>query len=68
MSLTGAIQFLRLQTLTPRYPKHPQIITIVIQNVPLASIEFRKRGVTTNIPADGRGGADTILVGVNRTI
>ena len=77
--MNGVIGSDTLEVMQTLLNSHPQIKTIVMQNVPgsmdddtnlLASMEIRKRGIATHIPADGMvasGGTDMFLAGVKRT-
>jgi len=77
--MNGIIGSDTLEVMQTLLNSHPQIKTIVMQNVPgsmdddtnlLASMEIRKRGIATHIPADGMvasGGTDMFLAGVKRT-
>jgi hypothetical protein len=78
--MNGVIGSDTLKVMQKLFRDHPQIKTIVMQNVPgsmddeinlLASTELRNHGINTHIPADGMvasGGTDMFLAGVNRTI
>jgi len=77
--MNGVIGSDTLEVMQTLLNSYPQIKTIVMQNVPgsmdddtnlLASMEIRKRGIATHIPADGMvasGGTDMFLAGVKRT-
>ncbi|RTR39983.1 alpha/beta fold hydrolase [Shewanella canadensis] len=77
--MNGVIGSDTLEVMQTLLNSYPQIKTIVMQNVPgsmdddtnlLASMEIRKRGIATHIPADGMvasGGTDMFLSGVKRT-
>jgi len=77
--MNGVIGSDTLEVMQTLLNSHPQIKTIVMQNVPgsmdddtnlLASMEIRKRGIATHIPVDGMvasGGTDMFLAGVKRT-
>jgi len=78
--MNGVIGSDTLAVMQTLFSKHPQIKTIIMQNVPgsmdddinlLASMEIRNRGINTHIPSDGMvasGGSDMFLAGVKRTI
>jgi len=78
--MNGLITSNTLTEMTALFEQHPQITTLVMQNVPgsmdddinlLAAREIRKRGIATHIPADGMvasGGTDMFLAGAKRTI
>ena len=78
--MNGVIGSDTLEVIQELLRDYPQVNTIVMQNVPgsmddeinlLASMEIRKHGIATHIPADGMvasGGTDMFLAGINRTI
>ncbi len=78
--MNGVIGSDTLEVIQELLRDYPQVNTIVMQNVPgsmddeinlLASMEIRKHGIATHIPADGMvasGGTDMFLAGIKRTI
>jgi pimeloyl-ACP methyl ester carboxylesterase len=78
--MNGVIGSDTLEVIQELLRDYPQVNTIVMQNVPgsmddeinlLASMEIRKHGIATHIPADAMvasGGTDMFLAGINRTI
>ncbi|PKG37651.1 hypothetical protein [Psychromonas sp. Urea-02u-13] len=78
--MNGVINSNTLKDINKLLADHPQLKTLVLQDVPgsmddeinlLASKVIRQHGLATHIPADGMvasGGTDMFLAGVERTI